>query len=57
MKRQIGGSGSRRMGYVWVVIIGCCEAGAALLTGRRARLAGLAEGCGLKELRVGRGDA
>ena len=52
MKRQIGGRGSCCcMGYVWVVIIGCCGAGAALLTCRRA---GLAESCGLKDLRVGR---
>lgn len=57
VKRQIGGSGSRRTGYVLVVIIGCCGARAALLTCRRACLACLAEGCGLKELRVGRGHA
>ena len=59
MRRQIGGSGSSRyLGYVWVVIVGCCEDGAALFTCRLFVVTGrLAEGCGVQELSVGGGGA
>lgn len=59
MRRPVGGCGSSRyMGYVWVVIVGCCEDGAALFTCRLFVVAGrLAEGSGLQELSVGGGGA